>query len=250
MVPTPPISAEMSASEACARLEAAGWRLVGAGDWAWAFADPGDEWAVRVTPFDPGYRLFAEACVVAPANRWLPTVARVLPLARDGYAVVIDRLWPAEEAAASAFCAALGIVNETGAPPPTPGPAVAVDEPDLVVLRAWTQELLAAARARYGQWVACDIREGNVMASRDGGLKLVDPVGVGGWKIAGALRDGRADLLADFSIRQLLDFLTIPYFGPGREGLEERDALLAIVERLAASGLGEGGQRGADLAPY
>jgi hypothetical protein len=223
----------MSAAEACASLQAGGWRQVGAGDWSWVYADPDDAWAVRVTPFDPGYRMFAEACLAGPANRWLPKVARILPLVRDGYAVLMERLWPADEAAASAFCAALGIANETNHPPPSAGPAVAADAPDLDALRERTLALLAAARARYGRWAVCDIREGNVMADRDGALKLVDPVGVGGWMIAAALREGRADPLADFSVAQLLDFLTIPYFCPGREGLEEKDALASIVARLS-----------------
>ena len=233
MVPAPPLSAEMTAAEACARLEADGWRQVGAGDWSWVFADPDDVRAVRVTPFDPGYRMFAEACLAGPANRWLPRMAGILPLVRDGYAVVMERLWPANEAAASALCAALGIANETNHPPPKPGPAVAMDAPDLAALRARTLALLADVRTRFGRWAACDIREGNVMADRDGALKLVDPVGVGGWMIAAALREGRADPLADFSVAQLLDFLTIPYFCPGREGLEERDALASIVARLS-----------------
>ena len=227
---TPPLPQTLTASQAGERLVAAGWRQVGAGDWSWVFADPGDACAIRVTPFDPGYRMFADDCLGGLANPWLPRVEQILPLARDGYAVLMERLWPAPEAEASAFCAALGIANETLQPPPTPGPTVAADEPDLVVLRARIQALLTRAKARHGAWAVCDIREGNVMADRDGRLKLVDPVGVGGFLIARALRDGRvADVLASFSRAQLADFLTIPYFGPGREGLDERAELLALL---------------------
>lgn len=226
----PSIPPDTSATEACARLAEAGWRQVGAGDWSWVFADPGDACAIRVTPFDPGYRMFADDCVAGPANPWLPKVERVRPLIRDGYAVEMERLWPAAVADASAFCAALGIANETMQPPPTPGPAVAADEPAIVVLRARLQALLARARARYGGWAVCDIREGNVMADRAGRLKLVDPVGVGGFLIAGALREGRvADVLKAFSRAQLADFLTIPYFGQGREGLDEKPELLRLL---------------------
>jgi hypothetical protein len=228
----PDLPPDASAAEACARLAKAGWRQVGAGDWSWAFADPGDVWAARVTPFDPGYRMFARDCLDGPVNRWLPRVAEVMPLRREGYVVLMERLWPAEAAAASAPCAALGIANESGAPPPTAGPAVEADEPELVVLRARIQRLLAQGRGRYGRYAVCDIREGNVMADRDGRLKLIDPLGVGGWKIAEALRDGRADLAKDFTFGQVRDFLTIPYFGPGREGASDREALLAKAAAL------------------
>jgi hypothetical protein len=111
--------------------------------------------------------------------------------------------------------------------PPTAGPAIDADEPDLVALRLRMRRLLAEGRSRYVGWARCDIREGNVMASRDGQLKLVDPVGIGGWMIVEALRSKRADLLKkDFTRKQVEDFLTIPYFGPGREGESDRDELL------------------------
>jgi hypothetical protein len=233
MATPPAFTPEASATDACSRLADLGWRQVGAGDWSWVFADPGDSQAARVTPFDPGYRMFADACLAEPDNRWLPSVSGVLPLTRDGYVVLMERLWPADEAAASAFCAALGIPNETHAKPPTAGPQVSADEPELVVLRSRIRDLLAAGKGRYGRWAVSDIREGNVMADRAGNLKLVDPLGVGGWMIAEALRAGHTDdLLADFSRTQLTDFLSIPYFGPGREGLDERDELLGLVDRL------------------
>ena len=235
MIGLPALTADTSAAEACARLVDAGWRQVGAGDWSWAFADPGDHWAVRVTPFDPGYRMFARDCIDGPANRWLPTVVDVLPLLRDGYVVLMERLWPAEQQAASAFCAALGIANESGATAPTAGPAAGADEPELVALRPRIQRLLAEGRGRYGQFAVCDIREGNVMADREGRLKLIDPLGVGGWKIVDALRNDRADLLKDFTLSQVEDFLTIPYFGPGREGEGDRRELLAKAAWLYGS---------------
>jgi hypothetical protein len=232
MVRAPTIPEDGTAAQACALLDGAGWRQVGAGDWSWVFADPSDELAARVTPFDPGYRMFAQACLTGPPNRWLPRMIDVLPLIRDGYVVLMERLWPADEPAASAFCAALGIPNVTGYEPPTPGPEVAADEPDIVALRIRIRGLLAEGQARYLLWAGSDIREGNVMVDGAGQLKLVDPVGVGGWKIFDALRGGRADLLTDFSRSQLEDFLTIPYFGPGREGLADSDELRGWITRL------------------
>src|SRR5580692_8675072 len=118
MPATLPITPDMTAEQARAALETAGWRLAGAGDWSWVLADPEGERAARITPFDPGYRMFAEACLAGPANRWLPEMAEIIPLVRDGYVVVMERLWPPPEADASAFCAALGIPNDTGYVPP------------------------------------------------------------------------------------------------------------------------------------
>jgi hypothetical protein len=234
MATVPAIPEDATAAQACVLLEAAGWRQVGAGDWSWVFADPSDELAARVTPFDPGYRMFAEACLSGPTNRWLPLMTSVLPLVREGYIVLMQRLWPARGVDASAFCAALGIADETGYAPPSAGPAVDADEPELAALRGRIRHLLAEAQARYRHWVACDIREGNVMADVAGQLKLVDAVGVGGWKIVDALRSDRTDLLADFSRSQLLDFLSIPYFGSGREGEVDKTDLLERVARLSA----------------
>jgi hypothetical protein len=225
------IPPDASAPDARAALEAAQWRQVGAGDWAWVMADPGDTWAARVTPFDPGYLAFARDCLTGEANRWLPRVAEIVPLRRDGYIVVMERLWPAPEPAASAFCAALGITNTSGYAPPTPGPFEGQDHPDLDTLRGRMQALIDEGSAQHRFW-ACDIRPGNVMADAAGALKLVDPMGIAGWKIVAAVREGRADLLADLSRVQIEDFLTIPYFGPRREGHGERDELLGLVERL------------------
>ena len=228
----PPIASAATAEQARARLEAAGWDQVGAGDWSWAFADPSDAWAARVTPFDAGYHMFAAACLNGAPNRWLPHMVEIRPLRRDGYIVLMQRLWPAEKTAASAFCAALGIPNETGKPPPVAGPAVSADDADLVVVRTRVRALMAASVARYGRWTVCDVHEGNVMVDAAGQLKLIDPVGVGGWKIVEALRQGDADRLGDFSRDQLEDFLSIPYFGLGREGEADRAELLDLIAGL------------------
>ncbi|HEX4197929.1 MAG TPA: hypothetical protein VHZ26_10845 [Caulobacteraceae bacterium] len=228
----PILPAEATAAQARQVLEAAGWALVGAGDWSWVLADPGGAWAARLSPFDPGYRMFAEACLAGPANRWLPRVDEVVPLRDDAYAVFMQRLWPAPEAEASAFCAALGIANDTGYAAPVAGPAVDAGDPDLAVVRDRVRALMAEGAARYRLWAGSDIREGNVMVEAGGQLKLVDPIGVAGWKIVQALREGRADLLSDFSRRQLEDFLTIPFFGPGREGEAQRGEIEGWIARL------------------
>ena len=85
-------------------------------------------------------------------------VIEVIPLRRDAYVVRMERLWPAETSAASAFCAALGIANDTGYQPPTAGPEVAPDAPDLAALRVRLHALLARGRSRRRLWAGSDVR--------------------------------------------------------------------------------------------
>lgn len=226
---TPPISPDATAAEARALLEAAGWREIGVGDWSWVLADPGGTLAARVTPFDPAYLMHARACLDGPPNRWLPRVDAILPLRRDGHVVVMERLWPAAEEHAAAFCSALGIRNDSGYAPPPDLPFPEADE-DLTTLRERLERLIAQGARRFKLWGGSDIRPGNVMADAQGRLKLVDPVFVRGLGIIEAISEGRRDLLADFSREQLEDFMTIPPFKPG----EDTDALRRRLRELYA----------------
>jgi hypothetical protein len=206
----------MSASDARRALADDGWREIGVGDWSWVYADPSDEYAARVTPFDPAYRLHADACLNGPPNRYLPRVDRILPLKRDGYVVIMERLWPADEGKAAALCKAIGIVNDTGYAPP-PETVAAAEDDDLAALRPRLRLLLAEGAQRFKLWGGSDIRPGNVMADAGGRLKLVDPVFVKGKAIVEAIAAGDRNALSDFSREQLEDFLTIPPFKPGPE---------------------------------
>ena len=225
--PPPAIPPTATAAEARALLGADGWVQVGVGDWSWVLADPSGALAARVTPFDPAYRMHAEACLIGPPNRWLPRIDAILPLRREGYVVVMERLWPAEEGRAAAFCGALGIRNDSGYAPPDDLPFPEADD-DLIALRARIQALIEEGARRFKLWGGSDIRPGNVMTGADGRLKLVDPVFVRGLGIVEAVRDGRRDLLADFSRETLEDFMTIPPFQPG----EDTDALLRRLREL------------------
>lgn len=225
--PTIPPSA--TAGEARALLEAAGWREVGVGDWSWVLADPSNTLAARVTPFDPAYRLHAQACLDGPPNRWLPRIDAILPLRREGYVVVMERLWPAEEASAEAFCGALGIFNDSGYAPPSDLPFPDADD-HLIALRARIRVLIDEGAGRFKLWGGSDIRPANVMADAEGRLKLVDPVFVRGLGIVEAVRDGRRDLLADFSREALEDFMTIPPFKAGEETAALRRRLREIYD--------------------
>lgn len=225
-MPIPPIRPTVTAAEARALLEAAGWREIGVGDWSWVLADPDGTLAARVTPFDPAYLMHARACLAGPPNRWLPRIDAILPLRRDGYVVLMERLWPAAEDHAAAFCNALGIRNDSGyAPPDLPFPET--DE-DLAALRQRLERLIAQGARRFKLWGGSDIRPGNVMTDGEGRLKLVDPFFVRGLGIIEAIGEGRRDLLADFSREQLEDFMTIPPFQPG----EETDALRRRLNEL------------------
>ena len=228
MVALPAMPPDATAAMALELLSAAGWVEIGSGDWSWVLADPSGAWAARVTPFDPAYRMHAEACLKGLPNRWLPGIEALIPLARDGYVVVMERLYPAKEAAAAAFCAALAHRNDSGYVLDSGASFEAADDADLAALRGRLTALLAAGARRYRLWGGSDIRPGNVMADAKGQLKLVDPVFIRGRAIVEALVDGRRDRLADFSLGELEDFLTIPVFPPGAETDQIRLRLTAL----------------------
>jgi hypothetical protein len=226
MIGLPLFKPTMSADEARSLLDATGWREIGVGDWSWVHADPSDTLAARVTPFDPAYRMHAQAALDGPANRYLPRIEAVLPLKGSGHVVMMERLWPANEAAAARLCGALSIGNSSGydAPRVTEGP----DDTDLTALRVRMKDLIAAGAARFRLWGGSDIRPGNVMANAAGQLKLVDPVFIKGKAIIEAIATGDSDALSDFTHAELQDFLTIPPFQPG----PETEALRTALARL------------------
>lgn len=229
MLGLPHLPVDATASEARLAFERDGWRLIGTGDWSWVFADPSDAWAARITPFDPAYRMFADFCRAGPPNAFLPHIENVLPLARDGYVVVMARLFPADEDAAERFCRALGIANDSGYSPPQGAP---MDDAsgDIAALRGRLCVLLAQGAQRFTLWGGSDIRPGNILADGAGQLKLIDPVFVRGKAIVAAIASGERDALRDFSRSQLEDFLTIPVFPPNAE----TDALRKRVAEMFA----------------
>lgn len=113
--------------------------------------------------------------------------------------------------------------------PPPDLPFPEADE-DLAALRERLERLIAQGGQRFKLWGGSDIRPANMMADSEGRLKLVDPVFVRGLGIIEAVGEGRRDLLADFSLEQLEDFMTIPPFQPG----EETDALRRRLQELYA----------------
>ncbi len=222
-----PAHARQSANEARAHLLEQGWTEVGQGDWSWVLADPTDTQAARVTPFDPAYRMFADDCLHGPTNPWLPRIEAIYPVGRNGYVVLMERLWPAHETAAQTLCAAIGIANQVGWDNPIQNLPPAEDH-DLLDLRRRLTALLATGSAGFRLWGGSDIRAGNIMVTARGQLKVVDPLFVKGLEIFAAIRDGQNDRLADFTRDQLEDYLTIPVFPLG----PETDALRAKLNRM------------------
>jgi hypothetical protein len=225
----PDLSANIAADEARHAFERDGWQLIGTGDWSWVFADPSNARAARITPFDPAYRMFVEFCRAGPPNAFLPHIESMLPLARDGYVVVMARLFPASEEAAHRFCRALGIANDSGYALPQ-GAAMADAKGDIAALRERLRALLLQGARRFALWGGSDIRPGNILVDGAGQLKLIDPVFVRGKAIVEAIASGNREALRDFSRSQLEDFLTIPVFKPGAE----TDALRTRVAELFA----------------
>lgn len=224
--------AELSADDTCVRLRAAGWREIGVGHCAWVFGSPDDVWAARVTPIDVAYRIFADDCGAGPVNRFLPRIAEIVPLRRDGYVAVMERLWPVDGAMASAFCAALGIKNESGFDPPAAGVFPGADDPDFAALRARVTAMLAKGAARYRLWGGADIKESCVMRNAAGQLKLVDPLFIAGKNICAAILAGECHLLTDLTRVQMEDFLTMPVFRDGGDAADGRAELVEALARL------------------
>ena len=205
-----------TADQARAIFTGAGWRPVGSGDWAWVLASPDDNLVARVTPFDPAFRLFADATLRGPSNPYLVRIDELLPLRHRGYVVVMERLHTTDEYRALRLAAALTIDPEVAsAPSASAAPDLAAD-PDVVDLRRRIGELVAAGERRFDLWGGADIRPENILQTADGQLRITDPVFIRGLDIFEAIRDGRADRLRDFSRADLHDFLSIPVFPPAR----------------------------------
>lgn len=226
----PDIPDHSSAADARFAFERSGWRLIGTGDWSWVFADPSDTLAARVTPFDPAYRMFVDFCLRGPPNRFLPRIERVTPLVRDGYVVVMARLYRADEEEAQRFCRTLGVANDSRYAEPQGAP-MADPDGEIAALRERLDALLAEGVRRFTLWGGPDIRPGNVLANASGQLKLIDPVFVRGKTIVEMIVAGRSEMLRDFSRSQLEDFLTIPVFEPGAETDDLRRRVAEIFPR-------------------
>ena len=225
----PNLSHSITADEAREMLSAAGWAEVGSGDWACVLASPDGGVVARVTPFDPAFRLFADACLKVPSNPFLVRVDKLVPLRRQGYVVVMERLHPVDEDRARRLAAVLAAEPGAASAPPAGDESDLAVNPDVADLRGRIRELVAEGERRFRRWGGADIRPENIMQTIDGQLRVTDPVFVRGLDIFEAIRDGHADQLTDFSCADLQDFLSIPAFPPGPETEMLRQRVNAIV---------------------
>lgn len=218
-----------TAPDARAALQAQGWREIATGDWSWVLASPDGARAARVTPWDAAYRMHAEVCL-KQAHPHLPRIDAIAPLAGEGYAVFMERLWPCDVARAETFCAALGFPRDTDKAETIPDPsevAKMADAPETESLRAILAELFARAAALpfFG---GSDIRPGNLMCDAAGVIKVIDPIYVAGRNVLAAIEAGDRAALRKVSLANLQAFLTIPVFKPGPETEALRTRLLAV----------------------
>lgn len=224
----PPFPPATTAAHARAALEAAGWVLVGTGDWSWAYASPDAATVARVTPWDRAYRLHAATCQAHP-NKYLQRIDRIDDLRDGGHVVFMERLWPADWARTEAFCAAIGLGNQ-GQEATTIAPAADVatfdGDADLAALRRIVSEACESGAASIPFWGGLDIQPRNVMADAAGQLKLIDPLFVAGKTIIEAILAGERERLAAIPRGSLTAFLTIPVFEDRADGL--RNALIAM----------------------
>lgn len=232
----PELTLEHDHRAARARLEAAGWTPLARGDWATVLRSPDGREVARVCAIDPAYRVHAEDCLSHPELRWLPRVHEVRPLAACGYVVFLEALEPADPAAASELCGALGAVGHLGRPPTareTERWRTRLEgDPSLQQLLALLERNRAMGEASIGFFGGLDIRPENVLADAAGQLKVVDPYFVAGPRLVEALRHDPELALRAYTPAQLAAFLEIAVFELERErpGAETR----ALRERVAA----------------
>jgi hypothetical protein len=221
----------MTAKRAIAALEARGWSRLATGDWSWVLVSPDGDRAARVSPWDDAYRLHAELCR-RTQNPYLQRVDAILPLGPLGHVVLMERLWPAAESGAAAFCAALAVPGDSDwSPPPGVDTSAYAGDEALHALRRELTTMAAVGAASLPFWGGFDVRPGNVMADSGGGLKLIDPVFVSGPKIIAALTAGDRAVLARLPTGAVAAFLTIPVFQDGANDLRRAARDLGLLER-------------------
>jgi len=216
-------------------LEAEGWEWLARGDWAHVYVSPDGRQVARVVAFDPAYALHVRTCLAHPDIPHFPRIDWHCDLPPAGQLVVMERLQPADESAASHLCCLLGSTKHLGR-------EIRVDE-----VEAWEAErradlglerlfdVLRAAAATgersLGWFGGFDIRPENVMQDASGGLKLIDPYFVAGPKLIPAMLADIAAVARRYSRPQLEAFLEIAVFE------DEQDApgpvLVQLREKVA-----------------
>lgn len=193
--------------EAEQALKGAGYAETGRGDWSRIFRRGNAPEVVRLTPFDPAFRLFAEAQLADPVDGFVDVLA-LLPVGPVGFATVMAYGEPVDRVLAVRFCEAL---------------PVAVD--------ARIDALVAEGRKRWAFFGGRDVHPGNVLMTDR--LVLTDPVFIDGPRLRTAILEADVDALAGFDICELRAFSHLPFFAKDGEGAAFADGLTAAVEQLA-----------------
>lgn len=193
--------------EAIRTLEDARYVEIGRGDWSRTFRRGDELEVVRLTPYDPAFRLFAEAQLADPVDGFI-AVHAVLPLGPTGFATVMAFGERVDQEAARRFCDALPLPVETR-----------------------IDALVAEGRNRWTFFGGRDVHPGNVL--RTDRLVLTDPVFIDGPRLRTAILEADVDALAGFDICELRAFSHLPFFAKDGEGAAFADGLIAAVEQLA-----------------
>ncbi len=194
-------------------LERAGWRYVGAGDWAVALADPAGMLAARVSPFEPAFGYYTDLCYRLAGNSWLPTMYFDSPLEGGGQLAVMDLLRSRD------------LPDDDTTAPEWLDDA----DDDLVGLRAEIHRLNAVNRQNVAWWGVLDVKAGHFMLGRDGHLKLIDPFGLDGHAMCAAAIADHAAFSRIVPPDRHRYLLQLPHFSQSYAA-EQRKALRAACD--------------------
>lgn len=100
---------------ACSKLERSGYLHLADGDWARVFRSPDAPKVVRITPYDPAYRAFAECCLEHPHPN-LPKITNFTCLDKKGYAVELPMFTAGELANRQQFLGEIKDALNNGSP--------------------------------------------------------------------------------------------------------------------------------------
>ena len=148
----------------------AGWARCGIGDWAVVLASPSGDLAARISPFDPTAPYTRDLFRRAAATGPVPVLHAYVELDGGAVCTVMERLYPIDPDAGSAFFRALD-----------------AREPAVRELVAAIDEVLGVARHELPWCGPLDPNPSNVMRREAGDLVLSDPFFADGPHLYGSL---------------------------------------------------------------
>jgi hypothetical protein len=149
-----------------------------------------------VCPFDPAYSAFLELCRRCAGSRYLPRIDLTAALEGGGSLTVLEFLAPAQERAAGQLIRQWDQDDGDAELSRVKAAALAVDE---------------EYRARVPWWDGIDLNQGNVRASVDGRLMLVDVFCLDGAGLYGQILHDPAVVRRRIPEEERRHLLEIPY---------------------------------------